>query len=64
MVKQTSKIGGGDKDKDSHKIWRDEVEEDLSIMGIKKQVYNGQRLSVRNGGRLFWEPRPTPSNSA
>jgi len=37
MAKQIATIGGGDKDKDSHKIWRDEVEEDLSIMGIKNR---------------------------
>ena len=60
MAKQTATIGGGDKDKDSHNMER----RGFKYNGYKKQVYNGQRLSVRNGGKLYWKPRPTPSSSA
>jgi hypothetical protein len=44
------------------KRWKDEVEEDLNIIGITTGV---QRPGiVGNGGRLYWKPRSTTESSA
>jgi hypothetical protein len=42
--------------------WRDEDEDNLNIMGIKK----GRQWSetIGNGGRFYWKPRVTKDCSA
>jgi hypothetical protein len=45
------------------KIWKDEVEEDLNIVGIKNRCVQ-QPGTARNGRRLYCKPRSTTDCSA
>jgi hypothetical protein len=51
----TTTVKGASKGGRPRKRWRDVVEEDLNMVGIK----TGRRLSeaVGNVGRLYWKPR-------
>jgi len=53
----------GQRKEDSHKIWRNGVEEDLSIMGIKT---GGQwpEAGSQEWRKIVLKQRPTPSSSA
>jgi hypothetical protein len=64
MPKQiaTATIEGKWKRGRPRKRWKDEVEEDLNVMGIKKVV---QRPGiVGNGGRFYCKPRSTTNCSS
>jgi hypothetical protein len=44
------------------KRWRDEVDEDLNIIGI--QTGREWSETVRSGGRLYWKPRSATDSGA
>jgi hypothetical protein len=66
MPKQiaTAAMEGTRRRAEPRKRLRDDVEEDLSIMGIKNQAGSGWCETVRAGGRLYWKLRPTTDCSA
>jgi len=41
------------------KRWWEEVEEDLTIKGIKKKMDRQWSETMRKEGRLYWKPRST-----